>query len=176
MLDSLDTLAAGGAAPGGPAAAARVLDATHSFLLSELCHLSYGCSKHRAHCGALELRQLVSRRDVAWLLPRELDLACAMLSLCVDGSVDCHPDTLSAATELLLATLRKCHSNRLPALSHASPSSAPAAPSCSQESVSAALVKRFATELSNASAGVRDASKAALRELALLSNRYGIHR
>jgi len=134
--------------------------------VSELCHLAYGCAKQRALCGALEVRQITDRRDSAWLYPRLLDLASSLLSLCADESVDCHPDTRAAASELLLHLIRKCDAGSVPPA--ASPGT-PAGPSLEQ--VTNALVKRLALELGHADAGVRDACKAGLRELARLAGK-----
>lgn len=166
LLDSLDAVAAAGGGAGGAVHAARVIDAVHSHLVSELCHLAYGCAKQRALCGALEVRQITDRRDSAWLYPRLLDLASSLLSLCADESVDCHPDTRAAASELLLHLIRKCDAGSVPPA--ASPGT-PAGPSLEQ--VTNALVKRLALELGHADAGVRDACKAGLRELARLAGK-----
>jgi hypothetical protein len=50
LLESLDALCGGREA----AAAHPSVDAVHSHLFSELCHMAYSCPKHEAPCGALQ--------------------------------------------------------------------------------------------------------------------------
>jgi len=122
-----------------------------------------------------------------------------MLALCADESMDGHPDTRAAANELLLALIRKCLASRVPTLPPPIPASAvapvrtsaqspgtPSAGSCggatpatpsagasapSVDALTIALIKRLALEMASSDAGVRDAAKAGLGEMARLAGR-----